>query len=72
MDQYRFCCVPFSIVSSPLGATVESHLEKSENNLASKQNDYIYVYNVIKRTNSIESVVHGATSIFREASMGLK
>ena len=77
IQEYRFCRVPFGIISSPflLGAAIESHLETYDNKLASKLKDDIYVDNVITGTNNIESAVqlyHGAKSIFREASMNLR
>ena len=77
IQEYRFCRVPFGIISSPflLGAAIESHLETYDNKLASKLKDDIYVENVITGTNNIESAVqlyHGAKSIFREASMNLR
>ena len=76
IQEYRFCRVPFGIISSPflLGAAIESHLETYDNKLASKLKDDIYVDNVITGTNNIESAVqlyHRAKSIFREASMNL-
>ena len=69
IQEYRFCPVPFGIISSPflLGAAIESHLETYDNKLASKLKDDIYVGNVITGTNNIESAVqlyHGAKSIF--------
>ena len=77
IQEYRFCRVPFGIISSPflLGAAIESHLETYDNKLASKLKDDIYVDNVITGTNNIESAVqlyHGAKSIFLEASMNLR
>ena len=77
LQEYRFCRVPFCIISSPflLGATIESHLETYGSDLASRLKDDIYVDNLITGTDSIESAVqlyHGAKSIFREASMNLR
>ena len=77
IQEYRFCRVPFGIISSPflLGATIESHLETYDNELASNLKDDIYVDNVITGTNNIESAVnlyHEAKSIFHEASMNLR
>ena len=77
IQEYRFCRVPFGIISSPflLGATIESHLETYGSDIASRLKDDIYVDNLITGTDSTESAVqlyHGAKSIFREASMNLR
>ena len=58
-----------------MGATIESHLETYEREIASKLKDDIYVDNVIVGTNSIGEAVqlyHGAKSILRDASMNLR
>ena len=72
--EYRFCRVPFGLISSPflLGATIESHLESYDSELALKLKNDIYVDNLITGANSIESAIQvyrESKSIFREASM---
>ena len=75
--EYRFCHVPFGILSSPflLGATLDSHLEQFESVLAIKLKDETYVHNLITGTNTVEETVklyHGAKTIFKEAFMNLR
>lgn len=59
IQEYRFCRVPFGVISSPflLGATIGSHLETYETELASKLKDDIYVDNVITGTNGIKEAI---------------
>ncbi|CAC5379123.1 unnamed protein product [Mytilus coruscus] len=47
LQEYRFCRVPFGIISSPflLAATVESHLDTYQSPIARKIKDNIYVDN---------------------------
>ena len=51
-EEYRFCRVPFGIFSSSflLGATVESHLDSYDSELAKKLKDDIFVNNVVTGT----------------------
>ena len=75
--EYRFCRVPFGVISSPflLGATTDSHLEQYENEFATKLKDDIYVDNLITGTNSDKEAVksyRGSKTIFKEASMDLR
>ena len=77
IQEYRFCRVPFGLISSPflLGATIESHLESYDSELALKLKNDIYVDNLITGADSIESAIqvyHESKSIFREASMNLQ
>ena len=54
-QEYRFCRVPFGVISSPflLGATIESHLDSCENELANKLKRDIYVDNLITGTSTV-------------------
>ena len=55
IQEYRFCLVPFGVISSPflLGVTIESHLESYESDIALKIKDDIYVDNLITGTNTV-------------------
>ena len=77
IQEYIFCRVPFGLISSPflLGATIESHLESYESEVATKLKNDIYVDNVITGADSVESAIQvyrEAKSIFKEASMNLR
>ena len=77
IQEYRFCRVPFGLISSPflLGATIESHLESYDSELALKLKNDIYFDNLITGADSIESAIQvyrESKSIFREASMNLR
>lgn len=77
IQEYRFCRVPFGVISSPflLGATIESNLELYDSNFAMKLKDDIYVDNLITGTNNVVEAIHlyhEAKSIFKEASMNLR
>ncbi|MCG8078471.1 MAG: hypothetical protein JAY75_19800, partial [Candidatus Thiodiazotropha taylori] len=77
LQEYRFCRVPFGLISSPflLGATIESHLDSYENEIATKLKTDIYVDNLITGTNDVEQAIHlyrSAKSIFKDASMNLR
>lgn len=55
-EVYRFCRMPFEIISSPLllVATIDHHLKRCNNNIASKIRDNIYVDNIITKTRSAD------------------
>ena len=77
IQEYRFCRVPFGLISSPflLGATIESHLESYDRELALKLKSDIYVDNMKTGADTIESTIQvyrESKSIFREASMNLR
>ena len=77
IQEYRFCRVPFGVISSPslLGATIDSHSEQYEHELATKLKDDIYVDNLITGTNSVEEAVKlykCAKTNFKEASMNFR
>ena len=74
---YRFCRVPFGIISSPflLSATLDFHLKKHNSPIADKIREDIYVDNVITGTESTEEAgkfYKEAKQIFAEASMNLR
>ena len=56
---YRFCHVPFRVISSPflLGVTVEHHLDSYETELADRIKEKIYVDNIMTGVNSPEEAV---------------
>ena len=77
IQEYRFCCVPFGVVSSPflLGATIEYHMDSYGNDLSKTLKDNIYVDNLITGTNKLEDAIllyRGAKSMFNDASMNLR
>ena len=77
IQEYRFCRVPFGVISSPflLGATIDNHLDLYGNELAKKLKDDIYVDNLITGANRVEGAVdlyYGAKKIFKDASMNLR
>ncbi|XP_045206117.2 uncharacterized protein LOC123558303 [Mercenaria mercenaria] len=77
IQEFRFCRVPFGVISSPflLGATVEHHLSTYNTRFARQLIDDIYVDNVITGTNTVEDAVQlykESKSIFSEASMNLR
>ena len=74
---FRFCRVPFGIISSPflLSATLDFHLKKHNLPIADKIREDIYVDNVITGTESTEEAgkfYKEAKQIFAEASMNLR
>ncbi|XP_052787362.1 uncharacterized protein LOC128222417 [Mya arenaria] len=77
LQEYRFCRVPFGIISSPfiLGATIECHLDKYDNDIANKLKNDIYVDNVITGTHTESEGVELYTSskaMFHDAAMNLR
>ena len=77
IQEYRFCRVPFGVISSPflLGATIESHLNTYDRDLATKPKNDIYVDNLITGTGTVADAIQlyqKAKSIFSEASMNLR
>ncbi|XP_060552386.1 uncharacterized protein LOC132713726 [Ruditapes philippinarum] len=77
IQEFRFCRVPFGVISSPflLGATVESHLERYDTEVANKIKNDIYVDNVVTgvktETEAIELYLK-SKQIFKDASMNLR
>ena len=79
IQMYRFCRVPFGIISSPflLAATID-HLLKNCNNVVSetiRKNIYMYVDNVITGTQSCQEAVHlynVSKQVFKGAAMNLR
>ena len=57
---YRFCWVPFGIISSPflLAATIDQHLNNCNNDVSETIRKNIYVDNVITGTQSCQEAVH--------------
>lgn len=77
LQEYRFCRVPFGIISSPflLAATVESHLDTYQSPIARKIRDNIYVDNLISGCTSVAETLEfysEAKHIFQKASNEFK
>ena len=74
---YRFCRVPFGIISSPflLSATLDFHLKTYNSPIAEKVRENIYVGYVITGTDTTEDAgkfYKEAKQIFARASMNLR
>ena len=77
LDTYRFCRVPFGVVSSPflLQATLAHHLQKENTDTARAIKDNIYVDNVVMGVTTVAEGAqryHGAKKLFSSASMNLR
>ena len=75
--EYRFCRVPFGIISSPflLGATIECHLASHDTPIAEKIRSDIYVDNLVTGTETITEAINlyrDGKSMFEEISMNLR
>ena len=76
-QMYRFCRVPFGVISSPflLAATIDHHLQKSNSSIGQQIRDDIYVDNVITGTNSVREAIelyNVSKTLFRGAAMNLR
>eukprot|EP00105_Crassostrea_gigas_P032401 XP_011455393.1 PREDICTED: uncharacterized protein LOC105347859 [Crassostrea gigas] len=74
---YRFCRVPFGVISSPflLAATVDRHLSTYESRTAENIRSNIYVDNVITGVDTLEegeTLYEEAKEIFNSMSMNLR
>lgn len=74
---YRFCRVPFGIISSPflLNATVRYHLSKTKDELLNKISRKFYVDNLVTNVNSYDEAVQlfsRTTKTFDEISMNIR
>ena len=75
---YRFCLIPFGVISSPflLGATIEAHLDKyGHDTVRENLRKDVYVDNFITGTDTAQEAVDlydRAKSIFKQASMNLR
>ena len=65
MQEYKFCRVPFGVISSPflLGATIEHHLDSYNSDVADKIKNDIYVDNLITEVNNVSE----AKALYTEA-----
>ena len=77
IQEYRFCRVPFGVISSPflLGATIDSHLESYNTVLTDSIKSDIYVDNLITGTETTKDAVqmyHSKKHFFQEASMNIR
>ena len=76
-QMYRFCRVPFGIISSPflLAATIDYHLKYCNSDVGEQIRENIYVDNVITGTQSSQEAVHlynASKQIFKGAAMNLR
>lgn len=74
---YRFCRLPFGIISSPflLTATINYHLDSTDSPVAKKIKNDIYVDNLITGVSSVEEgtdLYSQVKQIFNKASMNLR
>ena len=77
VQTFRFCRVPFGVVSSPflLGATITYHLQKGGSSLAKQMQQNIYVDNLITGTQTLaeaKTLYGEAKEVFATASMNLR
>ena len=77
LQVYRFCRVPFGIISSPflLGATITYHLQQSGTPMAKRLKKDIYVDNVITGVNTpteAKALYTEAKKLFLTASMNMR
>ncbi|CAC5360795.1 unnamed protein product [Mytilus coruscus] len=77
IQEYRFCRVPFGVISSPflLAATIEHHVDMYNTPIADKIMNNIYVDNLISGCASVQEALKfysGAKYIFKEAAMNLR
>ncbi|XP_060588499.1 uncharacterized protein LOC132743919 [Ruditapes philippinarum] len=77
LQVYRFCRVPFGIISSPflLSATIETHLDCYGTNVAEMLKKDIYVDNIITGVNSDEEAImlyQTSKKMFSDAAMNLR
>jgi len=77
IQEYRFCRVPFGVISSPflLGAAVQTHMDKYNTNFAQQVKDNIYVDNLITGTNTEGEAIQfykEVKTMFLEASMNIR
>lgn len=75
--EFRFCRVPFVIISSPflLAATIESHLSSYKTHIGDQIKNDIYIDNLITGANTVVeamTVYSELKQMFREASMNLR
>ena len=74
---YRFCRVPFGIISSPflLAATIDCHLKNCNNEVSETIRKNIYVNNVITGALSCQEAVYLYNvfkQVFKGAAMNLR
>ncbi|XP_052785982.1 uncharacterized protein LOC128221411 [Mya arenaria] len=77
IQEYRFCRVPFGVVSSPflLSATIEHHLDMYETEVAEKLKSDIYMDNLVTGTDSVgvaKDLYRDSKVMFNEAKMNLR
>ncbi|XP_053395602.1 uncharacterized protein LOC128555858 [Mercenaria mercenaria] len=75
IQEYRFCRVPFGVVSSPFLLGVECHLDIYKTKWAKQLMENIYMDNVITGVDSVNEAVDmykSAKCIFNEGKMNLR
>ena len=74
---YRFCRIPFGVISSPflLSATINTHLKRTDNEIAKMILGNTYVDNVIVGVNTIDEakrIYDQTKQVFTQASLNLR
>ncbi|XP_045185375.2 uncharacterized protein LOC123543362 [Mercenaria mercenaria] len=77
VQEYRFCRVPFGVVSSPflLGATINHHLDSYNTDISRRIKNDIYVDNLITGANTVDDakrLYSEVKSMFDAASMNMR
>lgn len=77
LQVYRFCQVPFGVISSPflLGTTITYHLQQSDASIAKQLKSNIYVDNMIIGVNTLREAKALHTEdkkLFLTASMNMR
>ncbi|XP_059056091.1 uncharacterized protein LOC131849970 [Achroia grisella] len=77
IQHYRFCRVPFGVISSPflLNATIRHHLKRSDSAVFKQVAENIYVDNLVTGTDSVENaekLYNGVKRAFDDLSMNIR
>lgn len=77
LQHFRFCRVPFGVISSPflLNATVKHHLNQTDNEIKKQVAEDIYVDNLVTGTQTVQeglAIYETAKNSFKDISMNLR